>query len=249
MQFNGDSDNQDICSLADDMANSNDVSFPLWKKAMYANWACREIFSWIMNAYGGWILDDSKNSGNPEYTQTLTSGTSVYALATALDLFALEYKDSAGNWAQIKPITLEKINDMGYSESEFMTTSGYPLYYRPVQGGVKLYPAPNITVANGLRAQITRDIVKFLSTSTSEVPGFDSNLHEGVPLFMALQHCKAKSKPIASQYQIDWDGNEAVTFSEGGFKKRVKKHYAAKFRQNFPGGVKHSNRMVDQYVS
>ncbi len=236
MIFNGDSDNQDICTLADKMAKTDDTSYPLTEKATDANWALREIMSIIMEVYGGWIYDDSNNAGNPEATINLVSGTQVYPFATAQAIFAMEYEDTNGHWFPIKPITLEQITEMKYAESEFMTVSGNPIYYRPVKNGVKLYPASNFNVTSGLKAHILRDVTAFTSASTTAVPGFDSALHESVPTFMALQYASINSLDVTTELQKKWDGGEYQTRrgKEGGFVKMIKDHYRRRFQQEHP---------------
>lgn len=248
MIFNGDSDDQDICTMADKMAKSDDTSYPLKEKAMNANWALRIIWSIIMSVYGGWIFDDSNNSGQPEATTNLVSGTQVYAFATAQMIFELEFQDLNSVWTPLKPITLEEINALGYAESEFMKTSGYPIYYRPVKNGAKIYPASSFSVTSGLKAHIGKDITPFTSTSTTATPGFDSILHEAVPTFMALQYAGTNSLDVAKKLQKDWDSNKDVTGIEGGYVKRIKDHYSTKFKQHFPQTLKKARSVVEQYI-
>lgn len=235
MQFNGHADNDDLCTLADTLVKSNDVSYPLKQKAPAANRGLRKIFAAIWEAYGGWITDDSNNSGNPEASVDLVSGTQTYAFATAQAVFAMEVADSNQDWHELKPITLEEIKERGYTESEFMTTPGIPEYYRPVKNGVKLYPAPNYNMraANeglaGLKAHILRDIVSVAYDDTDWVPGYDAAAgHEAVGIFMALQYAKINTKPQAAGLQQDWA--EALT--------QISSHYQKKFREQWPQNIK-----------
>lgn len=235
MVFNGDANNDDLCSLADTLVKSNDVSYPLKQKAPAANRGLRMIFAAIWEAYGGWREDDSNNSGDPEVSTDLTANTSSYAFATAQAIFGMECADAQQYWHNLKPITLEEIRELGYAENEFMTTPGIPEYYRPLQNGVKLYPAPsyNMRLVNegvaGLKAHITRDVVAFTAASTSAAPGYDSAAgHEAVAIFMALQYAKTNTKPQAGALSGDWI--EALA--------QITRHYAKKFREQWPQNLK-----------
>jgi len=240
MVFNGDSDDQDLCTLADRKAGSNDVSFPLKDKALYANMRSRKVWKAIWKAYGGWIQDDQNNSGAPETTTSLvTTARNLYAFATAQMIMGMEWMDSSSRWRKLKKITLEKIQSMGIAESDFMTTAGDPIYYRPVQNGVRIYPDSSAARSNALKALIKRDIVAFASTSTSTTPGWDSILHEGLAIGMALDYAKANSLAVAGTLQEEWDA----------FLQEVVDHYSAKFRENFPPVVVKRPAIANDYVS
>lgn len=240
MVFNGASDDQDLCTLADAKAGgSNDVSFPLKLKAMYANMKSREVWLKIWEAYGGWIADDSGNSGEPEVTVALvTTARNVYAFATAQAIDAMEWLDSSGNWNPLKKITLEDITERGYAETEFMDTAGNPVYYRPVQNGVRIYPDSSASRAAALKARIRRDIVGFTSTSTSTSPGWDAIQHEGLAIGMALEYAKDNTLAVTATLQNDWTNYLAS----------VSTHWRIKYAQNFPKVKKARPNAVSQYI-
>lgn len=249
MVFNGDSDDQDICTLADKMVGSNDVSFPLKTKALYANKRSREVWRTIWKAYGGWIQDDQNNSGQPELTVALvTTPRNLYAFAAAQAIYGVEWLDSSGRWRKLKKITVEKIRDKGFAETEFMNTPGDPMYYRPVQNGVRLYPDSSAARASALKAIIKRDIISFASTSTTATPGWDSVLHEGLAIGMALDHAKANNLPAAG-------GTLRGGFKTGLFGDwydyldEVTAHYQTKFRENFPAAIRKRPNFAGQFVS
>ncbi len=234
MQYNGETNNQDICSLADDLADSNSSSFPIKNKTRFANMGMREIWGWIWEAYNGWFYDDSNNTDLPEATATLTADQRQITLPIdSAHLAGVEYKDTSGTWHPVKPITLEQIKDRGYSETEFMKTSGNPTYYRPLANGFILYPPANFTQAASLKVYISRDISTFAITDTTKVPGFPSEFHEAVAVFIAL-HYKSLAPKKLLRLQNQWDGNEAQSGREGGFKTRIKSFYGSRFRQLFP---------------
>lgn len=240
MVFNGDSDDQDICTLADRLAGSNDVSFPLKDKALYANKRARRVWGAIWKAYGGWMQDDANNSGQPETTTALvTTARNLYAFATAQAISGMEWLDSSSTWRKLKKITLEKIQEMGYAESNFMTTAGDPVYYRPVQNGVRIYPDSSAARSNALKAIIKRDVVAFSSSSTTATPGWDSILHEGLAIGMALDYAKANSLTCAPDLQQDWTD----------FLNEVSAHYQTKFKENFPAVMLKRTAIANDYVS
>jgi hypothetical protein len=248
MVFNGDSDDQDICTLADKLVKTDDTDFPLKEKAMYANVGASAVWDKIMMAYGGWMPDDSNNSGQPEYATNLVSGTQIYPFATTEYLYGMEFCDSSGNWHPLFPITLEKIRDEFHSaETDFMSANGNPLYYRPVKNGIKLYPAPNFSVSSGLKGFISRDMTAFASTSTTQTPGWDSSLHDGLAIFMALQYAKINSLPVAGGV-MRGGFKTGLLMDWGDFLSTVTQHYKEKFKQHFPK-IRHNTQEIDQYVS
>lgn len=240
MQFNGEANDQDLCTLADNKAGSNDISFPLKKKAMYANMKSREVWMRIWKAYGGWVADDYNNSGEPEVSTNLsTSLRNVYAFASAQFITTMEWLDSAGNWNPLKPITLEEISDMGYAETEFMNTPGRPIYYRPVQNGVRIYPDSDAARTNALRAKIGRDISAFVPGDTTKTPGWDSMFHEGLAIGMALEYAKDNTLAVAAALAGDWS-----TFLDS-----IGTHWETKYRQHFPPAFRKRKATANQFVS
>lgn len=246
MQFNGEANDNDICTLADTLAKTNDTDFPLKEKAQYANWGLREIFREIYKVYGGWTVQDSNVSGVDQVaTNLLNDGTRFYAFATVGALAGMEYEDDAGEKYPLRPITLEEIQAMGYAEAEFMETPGRPEYYRPVKNGVTIYPAWYTTkaaVTNGLIAKIrSQDISSFTAASTTAQPGYDSLAgHEAVAVFMAQKFAQINTLDSFAGLFNDW-----LTALKG-----IKDHYASKFAQVKPRIRKgNAGGYADQFVS
>lgn len=233
--YNSDANSQDIVTFSDKLAKTDSVSFPIEEKTLYANEALRTIWSWIFQAYGGWIFDDKNQTDLPTATGNLVLGQSDYALPQGISsVLGVEVLNQDNTWDKLDPITLEQILESG-SESEFLSTNSQPRYYRLVGNSLKIYPAANYSQNSSIRLHLNRDISAFAVTDTTKTPGFDSLYHEAVPLFMALKKCKIDSLPIKSDWQMDWDGDENRTGREGGYKKRIKEDYQKKFAQLFPG--------------
>lgn len=240
MVFNGDSNEMDLCGLADRLVKTDDTDFPLADKALYGNWGLREIFAEIMKVYGGWLVDDTNNSGNPEATAQLTQNTQVHAMASIMRIHSAEWKDSNDTWNPLEPITLEQITEMGYAETEFMKTPGRPVYFRPVQGGVKLYPAwSGSNIANGLKVHGPRDISAFAANSTAVSPGYDSLAgHEAVAVFMAMKYAQINTLDAFAGLYNDWLSSLV----------RIRNHYRDKFLREHPR-LRRANNYADGFVS
>ena len=246
MVFNGDANDMDLCTLSDDLlGGTDDVDFPLRQKALYANWSMREIFKAIFSVFGGWSFQDSNVSGEDSVaTDLLADGTQFYAFAAVSWLAGVGYLDDNGNYESLKPITLQEIQEMGYTEEEFFDTPGRPQYYRPVKNGVKIYPAwdtSKSTVTDGLIAKIgAQDINAFTPSSTSTEPGFDSIAgHETVAAGMAYRKAKIDQLDAAAGLAEDWFTGLAS----------IKKHYRNKFMQYKPAIKKTGGDFAANFVS
>lgn len=227
MQYNSQSEEQDIVTMSEKLVSANSVSFPIKEKTLYANQACRLIWSWIHEAYGGWMYDDNNNTDFPEATTTLNADQADYALPTEASFInGVSIKDEGGIWHKLQPITLEQIQDIE-SESEFMKTSSIPLYYRMLAKSIKLYPAPNYTQAASLKIHETREISGFSITDTTKKPGFDSQYHEAVPTYMALQYAKINGLSNKNDLMNDWLVYEKI----------IKSDYRRRFAELFPARI------------
>lgn len=234
MQYNSHATSQDLVTLSEKLTSSNSVSFPIAEKTIYANQALRKIFTWITEASGSWILDDSNQTDIPEATTSLVSGQQSYTLPTDADIVdGVAIKNTDNNWVILTPITLQEIQST-QAEDEFMSTSGIPKYYRLIGNTVSIYPAPSFSQDASLKVYFQRDAVVFTTTDTTAKPGFSSRFHEAVAVYMALQFAIKNQMEIRTDLQRQWDGNEDVTGREGGYKKAIKKFYTSRFRDNFP---------------
>lgn len=245
MVFNGDSNNIDICTLADKPNKTNDTSFPLPDKAMYANMALRAIFREIYSIYGGWqFYDTNLTAGSERYaTNLLSDGTQFYAFASASWIIGADWVDGNGNEFALEPITLEQIRDMGYAEDEFMSEAGSPLYYRPMRNGVKIYPSSDTAVTNGLLVHVgAQDVSPFTPSSTSTSPGYDSLAgHEAVAEFMSFRYSDDNDKNNRDRREAAW--LRALGAIKGHYKRKFMELKTA--LRNKPMG----NGYADQFIS
>lgn len=235
MQYNSNSSSLDIVTLAEKKSGSNSVSFPILDKTLYANEGSKIIWSWIHDAYGGWAFDDANQTDFPEATTSLNSSQVDYSLPVDADAVkGISVKNTGGVWYPLTPITLEQIQDYGFSEAQFMNVASQPMYYRLLGNSIKIYPAANYTQAASLKLYENREILLFATTDTTKTPGWVTAYHEALPTYMALQHAKNNQLPQVLQLQKEWDGNEDVTGKPGGYKKAIISYYSRRFAEMFP---------------
>ena len=235
LQYNGDANNLDICTLADDMCKSNDTSFSLNEKTRYANMALRQIWMNIFEAYGGWIYDDNNLTDLPIATTDLVASQRFYTVPVSnlSHIVVVEFQNAGGTWIPLSPITVEKIHDNGYADSEFLKTPAVPMFYRPLATGIQLYPPANFSQAYSLRIHFTRDISTFTISDTTKTPGFDPQFHEGVAIYMALRYAQANSLPVAGG--VMRGGYKTGLLADwSDFTDKLKRHYSERFKQMFP---------------
>ena len=231
MIYNGDSNGQDLCTLCDDMVNTTVTLYPLAEKTRAANKTNRMIWTIIFDAYGGWQYDDSNNTTDfPIALTSLNVGQADYDLpSTALTVRDVEILPSstATVYQKLIEITQENITELGLSEASIFTSTGVPRYYRPIAGSIKLYPAPNYTVANSLRVTFDRGSTAFLPSSTTQQPGFAPEFHEVIAVGMALEYARRNALSAIQVIQADMED----------FKRRIKMYYNARFQEKFPGRI------------
>lgn len=224
--------------MAEKKCQANSVSFPILEKTLYANEGMKKIWSWIHEAFGGWTFDDSSNTDFSEPTSAINADQADYAMPTDGNFVTgVSIKNTGGTWHKLEPITLEQIQDKGFSEAQFLNVSGQPRYYRLLANSIKVYPAPNYTQSSSIKLYYDRDILLFAVTDTTKTPGFATNYHEAIPTYMALQYAKANDLKVKDSLQEEWDGNEMRTGREGGWKKMIKNDYSRRFQEMFPARI------------
>ena len=230
LQFNGDSDEQDIVSLTADLIDNPDTpssTTPYTLKSITRNvnkWN-KTVWSWIFEAYGGWLYDDGNNTTDfPRAKNTLTASQTNYAFPpSALVVRGVEVKDQGGVWSALTPTTEERIREF-QAEAEFMKTPSAPQYYVPLANSFMIYPAANYTQADSIRVSFTRGSTSFASTDTTKTPGFVSEFHEVLAVGAAFEYCKRKTLPMLAGLLADLKDYEA----------RIKKFYQERFAEAFP---------------
>lgn len=230
MQYRNDPDGQDIVSLVGDMTGI-DTTNELEQIARATNEANKKIWSWIFEAYGGWVYDDSNNSDLPTATANLVADQSKYTLPSeALTVRGLEYKDSGGEWHKLMALSEELIRQK-FSEEDFQDESAEPRYYTPYAGLVKLHPAPNFSQNSSLRISFDRGATVFAPTDISKTPGFVSQFHEAVAIGASYYIAANKNMNNVQVLQIRWQEAE----------QDIKEFYSQRFVEEAVPQVKLGN--------
>ena len=224
MQYNGDADGQDIVSLANDFAASDNNNFPLKQKARLANKNLRTIWSWIFSVYGGWLYDDGNQTDLPAATTSLNASQTNYGTPSgALTIRAVDAKTVGGVWYTLAALTEEQIREL-LAEPQFYSVPGQPIYYEPYGNSVKIYPPANYTQAASLRVSYDRGSVAFVSTDTTKSPGFASEFHEALAIGMANDFATMKKLSQGQGLQLEWQKAEI----------KIKDYYSQRYQEMFP---------------
>jgi hypothetical protein len=231
LQFSDTTSKLGIIQACEDIGNFKDAEISgttslLKTFTRHINKAQSEIWMWIFNAYGGWQFEDSNQSGQPNASQTLTSGTSEYAMPTGTHAIrGVEVTDSAGPVRALAPLTEEEIRQR-QAVGEFFKTASSPMYYVPMGVKIKLFPAPNYTLASGLTVYFDREMVAFASTATTATPGFPSAFHDAVPVGATLEWLRVH-KPgsdVTKAQEIEWQKWQA----------KITKFFQQRYEQMYP---------------
>ena len=160
------------------------------------NQVSRDLWFQIFKSTGNWIYDDNGYTDLPQGITDLVSGTSAYAMPPeALTIKRIEAKDETGQWYELKPISLEQINE---AVDEFYSENGQPEYYRLVNNTIEIFPASNYASSGGLKVYFDRGSVDFAYNATTATPGFASPFHYLIPLGTAIQWLKTKNPTNSS---------------------------------------------------
>ena len=148
----------------------------------------------IWKTTGDWQFDDTNQTTLPEATVDLVADQKDYGLpSTAQKLERVEVKDVNGNYQIVYPFDEAEIKNTAMSE--YYETSGMPVRYDIKGRSLLLYPSPGtgyVTLTAGLKIYVSRDIVQFNSTATTQEPGFATNFHRLLPLGACIDYAVGK---------------------------------------------------------
>jgi hypothetical protein len=216
MQF---SDTSNLTGLVEDIdfiCSTDSTSYPLKDKARNVNrWQYKAVL-WYMSAQKKWKYDDSNLTTLPEITTTLVNSQSDYALPSNIfNVEAVEILNNAGDYVRLTPISIEEIPG---AISEFESTDGTPKYYRLTGESIILYPAPatgSVTMADGLKAHVTREFDHFVSTDTTQEPGLPEPFHRILSLGAAYDYLivnGTQEKSVAVRQELEQLKNDMIKF-------------------------------------
>ena len=149
----------------------------------------------IWKTTGDWEYDDTNQTTLPVATTDLVADQQDYGLpSSAQKLERVEIKNQDGDYIIIRPIDKSQIENQAMSE--FYETAGTPVYYDVVGRSLLLYPKPGtgyVTLTAGLKIYVSRDVVQFNSTATTQEPGLAANFHRLLPLGACIDYAVGKS--------------------------------------------------------
>lgn len=164
----------------------------------------RRVNGWIWNVADEWQYDDSNWTTLPIAVCSLVNNQSDYTLpSVAQVVLRVEVMDTSGKYQIVTPINEATIQNQSLAELE--QTTGFPLYYSLVGNSLKLIPTPTdeyVTLTNGLRIWVGRDISEFDSTDTTAEPGFINTFHKILSLGAALDYCMAMMPDEVSRINL-----------------------------------------------
>ena len=228
MQWNNDANDQDLVHVMNDWSGMDDNIWTLKAKCRDANMANREIWSWIHEAYGGWMYDDGNNTTDfPTATATLVADQKDYQLpSSALTVRGVEIQLNSNNvWTRLFPKTEEEIRDDIMAEGQFMRVSSQPRYYTAYGNSIRIYPPANYTKAGAIRVSYERETVAFTPTGNdTRTPGFAPQFHEAVGIGAVKNFSKYKTISQKNDVITEW----------ADYKDRITKFYQSRWKQMFP---------------
>lgn len=241
MQYNSDSDGQDIVSLVGDLTNTDTTQYPLKAITRAVNKWAKIVWTWIFEAYGGWLYDDANNTTDfPCARTTLTSGQVDYSIPpTALFIRGVEIKNAGGVWYPLEKLTEEQIRDHVFAEAQFLSTPAQPQYYTPYANSFKIYPASNYTQAASVRVSFARGSTNFASTDTTKIPGFANQFHEVLAVGAAYEfaHRKGLENTQELNQQLYGHFTRSGLIPNSGYMDRIKNFYMMRYQEMFPSQI------------
>lgn len=204
----------------DFLVDTDSVTYPVINKTRNANFALDEATAIIIGCDGTWQFDDSNYTDLPIGSTHIISGQKDYSFSDEhLNIEAIEVKDTDGKWIQLSPIDLYDTEKWG-SISDFMNQTGTPQYYDKVGDSIFLYPTPNFSQDDSLRAHFQRKIEHFTTSDTTKEAGFAKHLHRFISISMAYDWAVAKQH--TKQNFLLNEKNRYIEMIKTFYSKRVK---------------------------
>lgn len=183
MQFNGHPQKFDIVSECDDWAGTDSETYPIEAKTRSANLALDRIITLIMKSDATWKWGDANNTDLPIAVTDLIGGQDNYAFMDKhLKVVRVRIKGKDGKWVTLIARDRKALSDA------ILNASGNPKFTDKLENSIFLYPVPDYSMEGGLEIEYQRGSNYFTTSDTIKEPGFASNLHRLVPLFMARDY-------------------------------------------------------------
>lgn len=184
MVFSDSTNNTGIVERARIIARVDATQWPTSRIVNSANDRLDKIMSYGISADRRFQLDDSNHTKLPIGTTDLTASQSDYSFLTdeqnnrIINITRIETLDDTGIYNLLEVVDQQEVNG---ALGEFHKTPGEPRFYDKIADNIiRLYPAPDTTVANGLKFYFQRTPSYFVATDTTKEPGFANELHRGI---------------------------------------------------------------------
>lgn len=189
-------------------STSGTDDFPDAMLVAEANNALERVASLIIQSDGRWQWDDYNNTTMPIATTDLIADQQDYALEiTHLEITRMEVLDTTNNWHKLIPI--DQVDVYQTSLTDYLKSSGLPVYYDKIGRVVSLYPKPNYDQEESLKLWFQRPPSYFVTSDTTKVPGFNSLYHDLIPLWIAynfaIANGKSNAQALMSEIQMRED--------------------------------------------
>lgn len=203
------SDTSSLGGLVQDVdfiCGTDSTSYPLKDKARNMNRHYYKAVTDILKADIRWQYDDSNLASLPTVLSTMTADTHEVALPAMLAIDAVEVKDAAGKWTRLQEFDMA---DLRATVTDFNTVSGLPTRYDLRGAYIWLEPAPaaaQVTLTNGLKFWVRREVDVFTDADTTQEPGFAEQFHRILSLgaaydWLIVNDTQVKSDRILQQYE------------------------------------------------
>lgn len=151
----------------------------------------------LLSVDGRFQDDDPNYTTIPTDTTPLSDGVGSYTLNRSHGIIeGFEVLDSNGDYYPLQPLDYRDVRNMGTTTTEFMETSGRPVFYDVSGNVVNLYPAPatgQVTMVAGLKVVYKREPKYAIYTDTSTEVGVPRMFQDVPGLYACQEYAKQNS--------------------------------------------------------
>jgi len=236
MQFNGETNEQDIVHDIYFETSSNASSYPIADITRNANTALDNAVSLILFADNKWDFDSTNAVDLPVGSTDLIQAQQDYEFDDEfLVVKSVEVADPQGKWIRLIPIDNLSLEER-QSMTDYLSTNGTPEYYDKLGGSIFLYPAPNYNMRladeslAGLKVYFQRKMDYFSVNDTTKQPGFALHLHKYIPLYCSVVYARAKGLKNLSNLEKAIEYFEGNRLRGGSVNGAITAHYSKRER-------------------
>lgn len=169
-------------------SGDHSADYPLNDVARNANRWYDKVVSKILQVDTRWKFDDANQTDLPIADIDLVANQQDYGVATStfLKISRIDIKDANGIGINLLPFDRSMLR--GVAMAEFLKSAGTPKYYDILASSVFMYPKPSYSLTAGMRIFYQRNVLYFVGTDTTKVPGFATNFHRILSLGAAYEY-------------------------------------------------------------